>query len=543
MSEHNSVVLVSLSAGEIVRGAESGLPRANLGLLSLQSALRGQAVDSVVFDGDDANLDDEAILGCLAKARPRIAGFSISQVNTARTIAAIRRFRVIVPNSLIIVGGHHASIVAAELLTDVLEIDCIVVGDGEAPLCRLARLAGTPQGVHFEEVAGLAFRGPDGVRINTPIAIQDPDKFPYAGLAQVAKGRDIAIMAGRGCVANCAFCASPCFARVSQSARWRPRSPEDVVAEVEQLVSGVPGQLLSIHFHDADFVGKGPKAVGRARRIAELLLERGIKAEFRFACRADTAVTAGNDFWRTWKRTGLVKVYLGLESGCDSELEMYCKGTSVAVNVQACELVKNCGLAVQIGFIMFHPYSTHESVCRNLLFLQSIQQGHLYGLVASSLVIYPGTGLFKRFKKDDLLRYERIYLPIDVEFMSADIRDIRDLLFCFRKHQYPQDRLCLDLEFAISAGRRAVDVEGVIVGMGVGISEHYASYKAKRALCLTSWIERLLQAPPAKRRGLAGLMDNELTSGHSRFVRMLGEMVGKTYEGSAPCSAEASWFS
>lgn len=534
------VALVSLSVGDVVRGAESGLPRANLGLFSLQSALQREGLNSVILDGDDTSLNDEYIIEYLTNERPRIAGFSVSQVNTARTIAAIRQFRNSTPDSLVVLGGHHASIVAAHLLTEVPEIDCVVVGDGEEPLCQLARMLNTTTGVRFEDVAGLAFRAPDGIRINTPISIQDPNQFPLTGLTQVGKGRDIAIMASRGCLANCGFCVSPCFARLSQSARWRPRSPENIIAEVEHLTANKSDQMVCIHFHDADFLGKGPRAVDRGRRIAELILERGIKADFRFACRADTAVAAGSHFWRVWKRAGLVKVYLGLESGCDSELEMYCKGTSVAVNFKACELIKNCGLAVQIGFIMFHPYSTLESVHRNLLFLRLVEQGHLYGLVASSLVIYPGTGLFERFRKENLLRYERIYLPIDVECSSADISDIRDILFGFRQQQYPQDRLCLDLEFAISAEKATVDVEGIPVRIDKYIAEQYARYKTERAGCMRSWVVRLLHAPSIERRSLAHFMESELTSRHECFVRLLGETLGKTHERSTPCFAEVS---
>lgn len=539
MTAYCTVALVSLAIGEVVRGAESGLPRANLGLLSLQAALQLHGIGSIIIDGDDSILNDNTIFERLLDIRPLIAGFSVSQVNTDRTIAIVRRFGLKAPETLIVLGGHHASIVAAELLQDVPEIDCIVVGDGEKPLSRLAQMALTPAGARYEDVAGVAFRGAVGVRFNRPVPIQDPDKFPRTAQSQVGQARDIAIMASRGCVGHCAFCVSPCFASVSESARWRPRSPEDIVDEIQEILK--PSErVISVHFHDADFVGKGSKAIGRAHRIAELILERGFKAEFRFACRADTAVAAGREFWRTWRRAGLVKAYLGLESGLDAELDMYRKGTTVNENVQACELLKACGLGVQIGFIMFHPYSSHQSILGNLLFLQRVQQGHLYGLVASSLVVYPGTGLFERFKKEGLLTYERVYLPIDVKFSSPDVREVKDLLFESRSRQYPQDRLCLDLEFGISAERDAVEVEGVAVRLNPWVIRQYERYRTERALCLQSWVERIVYSPSAERCSLASLMDEQLTSKHMQFVQILTETVDDTSERRTLCSVEAS---
>jgi len=540
MTEYCTVTLVSLSVGEVVRGAESVLPRANLGLLSLQAALQIQCIGSIVFDCDDSNLNDSAILERLLDTRPLITGFSVSQVNTERMIAIVRRLRLMVPETLIVIGGHHASIVAAALLQDVPEIDCIVVGDGEEPLARLAQMALTPTGPRPEEVAGVAFRGPNGVRFNRPVPIQDPDQFLRTSQAQVGQGPDIALMASRGCVAHCAFCVSPCFAILSESARWRPRSPENIVDEIQEILNESSGRDISVHFHDADFIGKGRKAIERAKRIAELILERGLRADFRFACRADTAVAAGGEFWRTWKRAGLVKVYLGLESGLDAELEMYRKGTTVHENIQACELLKICGLGLQIGFIMFNPYSSHQSILENLLFLQRVQQGHLYGLIASSLVIYPGTSLFEQFKNQGLLTYKRIYLPIDVKFSSPDVHNVRDVLFRFRACQHPQDRLCLDLEFGISAERDAVEVEGVFVRLYPWVVRQYKQYKSERALCLKSYVERIMYAPSAERCGLASLMDEQLTSKHTQFVRILTEMGNNTNERSKVCSVKVS---
>lgn len=521
MTQHRLVALVSLSIGDIVRGAESSLPRANLGLLSLQVALEQNNIQSLLLDGDDSNLDDAVILKRLLAAQLLIAGFTLSQVNAERTIAVIRHFREQAPQTPIVIGGHHASIVATDLLNDVPEVDCVVVGDGEEPLLQLAQMASTPAGLQFDKVAGVAFRTENKVLINSPIAIQDPDKFPRIAQAQVGRNCDIAIMASRGCAANCTFCASPCFARVSQSKRWRPRSPEDVVDELEKLVRQKSERIFRIHFHDADFVGRGSKAIERAKKIADMIIEKGLMAEFRFACRADTAVAAGRKFWDAWKRAGLVKVYLGLESGLDWELELYHKGTTVQDNMQSCKLVRASGLSVQIGYITFHPHSTHESILRNVQFLQHIQQGHLYGLIASSLVVYPGTGLFERLSKEGLLCFKRVYLPIGVEFSSEDVSKIRDVLFSFRKNQYTQDRLCLDFEFGISANRDTIEFDGFAVSTNSGVIERYAIYRTQRSSCLQSSVERILQSSADESQKLASRMDEQLTCMHKQFVRML----------------------
>lgn len=59
--------------------------------------------------------------------------------------------------------------------------------------------------------------------------------------------------------------------------------------------------------------------------------------------------------WEMCARSGLNRLFLGVESGCDNQLKRFCKGITVKQSVIAIRLITALGINIRIGYISFDP--------------------------------------------------------------------------------------------------------------------------------------------------------------------------------------------
>ena len=88
---------------------------------------------------------------------------------------------------------------------------------------------------------------------------------------------------------------------------------------------------------------------------------------------------------------GLIAVYLGVESGNDAGLRALNKRVSVAQNLAAVELLKRHNVAVSIGFMLFDPSSTLETVTQNIRFLRTVGEDGYFPINFCKMLPYAGT--------------------------------------------------------------------------------------------------------------------------------------------------------
>ena len=514
-----SIYIVSVSCGNIIGGAETELPLVHLGLLSIEAYQRERGFDTKLLDGDSQVIDDRSILDILIDAKPLLVGFSPVQVNMHRSIRIIRELKRHCPATTVALGGHHASFVAEDILSYLPEVDVIVRGDGEVPFANLTQCLIDGDDWRTRGILGLVFRSGRTIVETGASTVIDMDSLPSITEHQLArKNGQVAMVTSRGCQGSCSFCASPGFRTFSRGSRWRVHSPERVVGEIQDLAKCYDQRKLSIHFHDADFMGLDGAGIARATRIAELLLERKLDVGIRFACQARTARKAGEDFWRLWKKAGLVKAYIGFESGNNLELRRHHKASSVQDNIAAYSLLRSCDVGLQVGFIMFTPYSSKQMIEENLNFLSKVDQAHLFKHVSCSLQIYPGTRYFDILRKQGLLEFEKPYLEIRALYEQSFAGKLKKALAQYQENQYPQDCLCLDLDFAVSSGLAQVQVLGGKIDLSTSTIKRFRAYRQIRASILQSSMRRMLKSDEKLLLNLAKNMDRQLTQIHKEFL-------------------------
>lgn len=308
----------------------------------------------------------EAFRNTLIRISPDMVGFTAysTNVGVVKNLAGIVKDH----NSRIItvVGGVHATLLPKDYGVD--QIDIIVRGEGGIVLRELTRRFKNGQPLHYDNRA----LSPKDPQFNQTAELPPPE-YPSAeeiprprrdlvkrseyfcvwtssptGRLDTIFPRVASLRTSIGCAFSCSFCVIPHL----MHGKYLQRNPEDVVDEI--------GNLSEEHIYFVDdemFLNPS-----RVKKIAGLLIERGIKKKYISWTRSDTIVKHP-DVFGLWKKAGLDLLYVGLESMDKSRLDEYSKRTSVEINRKAVMLLRELGIALHAAFIV-HPDFTVEDFRR-----------------------------------------------------------------------------------------------------------------------------------------------------------------------------------
>ncbi|RKO67769.1 B12-binding domain-containing radical SAM protein [Desulfofundulus salinus] len=337
------------------------------------ACLKQAGLDVAVMDADLAGLDVEATREQLLAEDFDLLGVHLKFLwgRTAEIMTMLQEIKREKPHIHLNLYGHYPTFAWEPLLRQLPFVDSVVLGEPELTLTDLARrLAGLDKGF-WQDTVGLAVNGEGGPVQNSPrCAIADLDAlpFPLRPSPELAARRNMHnyILGSRGCFGRCTFCYLNSF--YGPGTVWRGRSPENIVAEIDEVyrATGNP----SFYFADANFFGPGERGRQRALELARLLKQRDFPLVFGLECRSsdvDEEVFAG------LVEAGLRDVFLGVESGAQSALDRFQKGTTVAQNERAITILRRLGLNISLGFINFDPGTTLEEIRENLDFLQRME--------------------------------------------------------------------------------------------------------------------------------------------------------------------------
>jgi len=392
------------------RWDESTLP--SLGLGYLAAYLEKNGVHCEILDAHALRMKVSDVQRYLWESRPDVVGVTFTTENRFIGFDTIRAAKAALPDALVIAGGPHVSAAAEDTLRHLPELDLIVRGEGEQALLQLVRRIEGDAGL--EDAPGVSYRRDGGVE-NNPAAdfISDLDALPFparhlahmdryryrADVPGVGKLKALNLMTSRGCPFNCSFCASSGM----WGRRYRARSSENVLAEVDELVNRYGAEALWI-FDDTFTVERS-----RTAAICRGLIDRFPGIKWFCEIRVDTV---DRELLALMQEAGCACVAFGVESGSQRIID-----ESVGKRIrleQVREVIGWCrALNLQYNpfMILSHPGETEEDARRTMQFIREWQaEGAPVSLAI--MHIYPGTRI-------ETIAREKGILPEGFSWTSA----------------------------------------------------------------------------------------------------------------------------
>ncbi|RPI78286.1 MAG: radical SAM protein, partial [Chloroflexi bacterium] len=290
-----------------------------------------------------------------------------------------------------------------ETLGEVPELDTIVRFEGEFTLLELVQHLDDPDS--WEAIQGLAFRK-NGQVICTPPRplIADLDSLPpidYGRPRLTGKNlKSLPVLASRGCLFNCAFCSIRQFYGGAPGPLRRSRSPEHFVDELRSLYEKDGVRIFL--FQDDDFAARTKNQRQWLETFLQAMDRAGLsgKVAWKISCRVDDLES---QILSDCQARGLAMVYLGVESGSKMGLRTLNKHVSVDQNLAAIEMLKQANLAIGIGFMMFDPSTTFETIRENIAFLRTAAGNGAFPINFCKMLPYAGTPIEEALRQQGRL--------------------------------------------------------------------------------------------------------------------------------------------
>ena len=359
-----------------------------LGIETVAAHVR-HCADVMLADMRGKGHDVEAHAEELLKNDPDMVGVSVNSApHTKYTLAlaaAVKRRR---PGVRVVLGGQQATFLTDEMMAPG-HIDAVIRGEGELTLRDIVTRGS------FEGVQGVSWRSngtihnePDRPLIENMDDVLPParDLLPDRQRYRVGKYRVEGLETSRGCAHHCSFCSVRNFHR----GRWRPKSVQRVMREVDELLDRCRYPKV-IYFVDDNF----STDVRRMEEICRAIVERKAHDTF-FWCQARVDALAKRPDLVEWMgKAHFTAVLLGLETPVARLLKSSGKNITVAQTMKTIELLHANDIGAWGTFTLGLPGETLDEAQATVDFIPATGVDVAQITVATPI---PGSNLYDEGK-------------------------------------------------------------------------------------------------------------------------------------------------
>lgn len=421
-----------------------------LGLISMGSALKAKGYDVVIinspFEQDTLKAVSEALPGAL---------FAAVSIMTSEIPDAYRIMKHIkaTSNVPLLVGGWHCTLFP-EQTAELPEVDYLIPGEGEEHVVALAdalKAGKTLPKIFTRKMLDMeSLPAPDYSLdhiIERFITSYLTDK-----LSQVVRQpmRWLPYESSRGCPSQCTFCINV----VADNMRYRKKSAKKVVDEIEMLVRN--HQLTHLKIVDDNFFVD----IKRTRAICEGMIERNLNITWDGECRCDyfNERHMNDETLALLKKSGLIQLTLGIESGSPHTLKLMKKGIKPE---QAKHAVRQCdryGIIARSSFIIEIPGESMADIKQTISFVNEMRKYKQFTCGVGTFRPYPKCELTDGLIKQGVLKEPETFL----DWTSRSVIDLYTAAEYARPWQVdPQfsesAAYYLNMESAIRLGNHLID--------------------------------------------------------------------------------------
>jgi anaerobic magnesium-protoporphyrin IX monomethyl ester cyclase len=300
--------------------------------------------------------------------------------------------------------GPFATLNANDIMRVEKWVNGIIIGDPEETVLELLNSMDKDYNWDKSIIGGywenIGFTGH-----RTPVDINKLP-FPARDIETREKSAQINMEASRGCVYNCSFCHVPLINR-----KRVVKNPKKIVDEIEYLFNTYKKSLFI--FNDPLFwVSKDDDK--RIEEICNEIINRKLNIKFYIYLRCNPFPSV--NLLSLMKKAGLVRVFLGIENASKKSLNNYNKGVSLDVSNKSWDILKELGINVHIGYIVFEPYSTTKDISENITHLHKLGKLYRIGTIIEPPRVIPGSLMHKKLINDGLILTELNYEKLTYGF-------------------------------------------------------------------------------------------------------------------------------
>ena len=365
-----------------------------MGMGYVAGYLEQQGEPLVVYDEevDDKPFDEQRLEELISRENappPYVFGFSCVTAGQHRAENMARMIREEYPDSLIVFGGVHPTLVPEDVLEHA-PTDVVVLGQGEQTMQEVL-VAFREKGGDFSDIPGVVYKKA-GHFVHTPprtkfLSLNDMPDFPYHFFEDYIERYDLGwVVSSYGCPFDCVFCSQ----RAITGVRVTYSDDEKVLRQIELLVNRY--NVKHIWFADDNLSIKKKRILG----LCDAIVERGLhkKVSFDAQTRAD-GVTP--EVLAAMKRANFRTISYGIEVASDRLMEKINKSETVEDCVNAVRMSKEAGLDVAGTFILGWPDETDEErrACFDMARMLDLDVARF-----NNATPYPGTALYDWVKDD-----------------------------------------------------------------------------------------------------------------------------------------------
>jgi anaerobic magnesium-protoporphyrin IX monomethyl ester cyclase len=382
----------------------------------------------------------EEITARIKKWSPDVVGINIpfsGWWKPAYEVASI--VKSIGTNIITVLSGLHPSARPAECLSHP-NIDYVIIGEAERTMQELAQELEHGNTKDHKKIRGIGYiKNEETIITPARPPIQDLDSLPFPArhllpmqtyfdaIREIPLRGEITkpwttMITSRGCPFNCVFCSI----HTVMGYKWRGRSPENVVDEIEQLVH-------TYHIKQIDF-GDENMTLDRERmgNICDLIVKRRLDIDW-FTPNGVRADTLDEKLLTKMKKSGCKKIRVAPESGVQRVVNQVIKKNLDLKSVErAVVLCKKVGIKVGCFFVIGLIGETKEDIKETIDFAYKLRRLGADSFIFSIAMPMYGTELYEQAKRGGFLRdvfsddalAEAEPLIETPEFSADDLREL-----------------------------------------------------------------------------------------------------------------------
>jgi magnesium-protoporphyrin IX monomethyl ester (oxidative) cyclase len=368
--------------------------------------------------------------------KPDLVGVSCIFSSQFRNVSQVAKSaKKVDPGIVTITGGTHPTFLPELCMKNCRELDLIARGEGEHTLLDLVKAS--REGGEPGDIDGLVWKSDGELVINRdrePYKDLDSIPFPARDLFPLERYHEISIPMGmvykrlpfmnmitsRGCPFHCAFCSSTKF----WGNRYRKRSVENVLAEMEQLYHEFGIREFKFFDDNLTFDKK------RARKLFKGMIERGIDVTWNTP-NGVHVVNMDDEMLDLMKKSGCHELTLAVESGDQDVLrDIIRKPTRVDQIEDAARRIKRKGISAVGFFIIGFPGETRRQMKNTMDFSRKLDLDSISLFIFNPL---PGTPLFQECVDKGYLTLDQVAEDVDYcearidtpEWTSMEVHNLR----------------------------------------------------------------------------------------------------------------------